>query len=182
MQGPVLGLLWRNPSGMLQGGLLVHKASVVTFKGLSSSHLSGKAKVPLHRIRGCSSTHVPGFWFSGRINDQIFISSWDCLKKNKNQSWTLFFFWNGSITICIFFWTFLAQPVGVFFFFLSHGYTWAWKWMWNLWVCFSWAGFKICLDHLINLVKSTQFQNSVPLLENFQFWEGMSSVCHHLEF
>lgn len=54
---------------------MVHKASVITFKGLSSSHLSVKAKVPLYRIRGCCSTHVPSFWFSGHINDQQIIIS-----------------------------------------------------------------------------------------------------------
>lgn len=49
---------------------MVPKASVITFKGLSSSHLSVKAKVPLHRIRGCSSAQVPSLWFSGHINNQ----------------------------------------------------------------------------------------------------------------
>lgn len=37
--------------------------------------LNLKAKVPLHRIRGCCSTRVPSFWFSGHRNDQQIILS-----------------------------------------------------------------------------------------------------------
>lgn len=189
-RGQIFGLLWRNPSGRLgscrlQEGLLVPKASVITFKGLSSSHLSVKAKVPLHRIRGCSSAQVPSLWFSGRINkQQISVSEFPetDFKKIRASLGHVSSFEMEASPFAFSSEHFWHRLLVFFFPFLSHGYTWAWKWMWNLWVCFSWAEFKICLGHLINLVKSTQFQNSVPLLENFQFWEGMSSVCHHLEF
>lgn len=129
------GLLWRNPSGRLgscrlQEGLLVPKASVITCKRLSSSHLSVKAKVPLHRIRGCSSTQVPSLWFSGHINNQQISASEfpeTVFKKIKASLGHVSSFEMEASPFAFSSAHFWHSLLGFFFLFPSHGYTWAWK-------------------------------------------------------